>query len=32
MTRDERQDMCINKWVANKCRGTIVAATGFGIV
>lgn len=30
MTRSERQDQCVQRWVDNKCRGTIEAATGFG--
>lgn len=29
-TRDERQEECRVKWVKNKCRGTVVASTGFG--
>lgn len=29
-TRDERQEKCRVKWVKNKCKGTIVASTGFG--
>lgn len=29
-TRDERQEECRVKWIKNKCRGTIVASTGFG--
>ena len=29
-TRDERQEECRVKWIKNKCRGTIVGATGFG--
>lgn len=30
MTRDERQDLCIEKWKEASGRATIVAATGFG--
>lgn len=30
MTRDERQQQCLEKWVESKCRSTIVAVTGFG--
>ena len=30
MTRDERQEQCRVRWIKNKCRGTIVASTGFG--
>lgn len=30
MTRTERQQLSINKWRDAKCRGTIVATTGFG--
>ena len=30
LTRDERQNLGIKKWVANKCRGTWVWATGVG--
>lgn len=26
--RTLRQQECVRKWIANKCRGTIVAATG----
>ena len=29
-TRDERQEECRVKWIKNKCKGTIVASTGFG--
>lgn len=29
-TRDERQEECRQKWIKNKCVGTIVASTGFG--
>lgn len=30
ITRDERQEECRVKWIKNKCKGTIVASTGFG--
>jgi superfamily II DNA or RNA helicase len=30
MTRDERQTEVLKAWIAKQCRGTIVAATGFG--
>lgn len=30
MTRDERQEICIQKWKKSKGKGTIQAATGFG--
>lgn len=30
MTRDERQALCVQKWVNNKCCGTVVASVGFG--
>ena len=30
MTRTERQQEAIKKWVSNKGKGTIVAGTGFG--
>ena len=30
MTRDERQDLVIDKWKAAGCRSTVVANTGFG--
>lgn len=30
MTRDERQELCVQKWIENKCKGIITAATGFG--
>ena len=30
MTRTERQQEAIRKWVAKKGRGTVVGATGFG--
>ena len=30
VTRDERQEQCRRKWILNKCKGTIVASTGFG--
>jgi hypothetical protein len=31
ITRDERQEECRKKWIQNKCVGTVVASTGFGI-
>lgn len=30
MTRDERQALCIKKWIANKGKGVVIAGTGFG--
>lgn len=30
MTRDERQNLAIRKWVENKCKGTFEFCTGFG--
>lgn len=30
MTRNERQDLCVQKWVDNKCNGIILASVGFG--
>lgn len=30
MTRDERQEIIVNKWINNKCFGGLVAVTGFG--
>ncbi len=30
MDRTERQKICIEKWVAAKCKGTLELATGFG--
>lgn len=30
MTRDERQDLVIERWKEAKCRATLVAGTGFG--
>ena len=30
ISRDERQEECRKKWILNKCKGTIVASTGFG--
>lgn len=30
ITRDERQEEARVKWIKNKCRGTLVASTGFG--
>lgn len=32
MTRDERQDLVIDRWKATGCRSTVVANTGFGII
>lgn len=29
-SRDERQEECRKKWILNKCKGVIEAATGFG--
>lgn len=29
-TRDDRQEECRVKWIKNKCKGSIVASTGFG--
>ena len=31
MTRDDRQDLVIERWKKAKCRATLVAGTGFGI-
>lgn len=31
MTRDERQDLAIEKWKKAGGRGTLVAGTGFGV-
>jgi len=30
MNRDERQDLCIEKWKENKGKGIMLCATGFG--
>ena len=30
ITRDERQELCRQTWIKNKCCGTIVAPTGLG--
>lgn len=30
LTRDERQDEAVKKWIQNKGKATIVAATGVG--
>lgn len=30
MTRSERQEECVQKWVNAKCRGSLELATGFG--
>ena len=32
MTRSERQELCIQKWIAAKCRGSLELATGFGSI
>ena len=32
VSRDERQEEVRQKWIKNKCKGTLVAATGFGRV
>ena len=32
LDRNERQNLGIKKWVANKCRGTLCYCTGFGII
>lgn len=32
MTRDDRQDLVIERWKKAKCRATLVAGTGFGPV
>ena len=29
-SRDIRQEKCVEKWVKAKCKGTLIAATGFG--
>ena len=29
-SRDLKQKECLEKWVANKCVGSIIACTGFG--
>ena len=29
-SRTIRQKECVDKWVANKCRGTVIACTSFG--
>lgn len=29
-SRDLRQEECVEKWIKNRCKGTIIAATGFG--
>lgn len=28
-SRDLRQEECVEKWIKNRCKGTIIAATGF---
>lgn len=30
VSRDERQDECIQNWIKSKGKATCVAATGFG--
>lgn len=30
VSRDERQQECVEKWIKAKCRGAIEACTGFG--
>ena len=30
LDRNERQNLGVRKWVANKCRGTLCYCTGFG--
>lgn len=30
MTRDERQTQALKAWISTGCRGTVLAATGFG--
>ena len=30
VTRDERQEESVKKWIKSKGRGTIVACTGYG--
>ncbi len=30
MTRDERQKICLEKWIKSKCKGTLVQPTGTG--
>lgn len=30
LSRTERQELCVQRWVDNRLRGTILAATGFG--
>lgn len=32
MTRDDRQNLVIERWKEAKCRATLVAGTGFGPV
>lgn len=30
MTRTERQEICVQKWIYAKCKGSLELATGFG--
>lgn len=30
ITRDERQEQCIQRWINNKCLGTLECCTSFG--
>lgn len=32
MTRTERQQEAVRKWIAAKGKGTVVAGTGFGFL
>lgn len=32
MTRSERQELGVKKWVANGCKGTLMWCTGTGVV
>lgn len=32
VSRDERQDEGVQKWINNKCKGTLEWATGTGFV
>ena len=29
-SRDKRQELCVSNWIVNKCKGLIIAKTGFG--
>ena len=29
-SRDKRQELCVSNWITNKCKGLIIAKTGFG--